>query len=54
MRPGIGGGADLARNQAQLPAGIEVREDFSDTAYWNPVVETDAKWGDASDPDPTR
>lgn len=28
-------------NQAQLPAGIEVREEFSDTAYWNPVVVTD-------------
>ena len=31
----------LARNEAQLPAGLEVREEFSDTAYWNPVVVTD-------------
>jgi hypothetical protein len=28
-------------NQAQLPPGVEIREDFSDTAYWNPVVVTD-------------
>lgn len=31
----------LARNEAQVPAGVEVREEFSDTAYWNPVVVTD-------------
>jgi uncharacterized protein YfaS (alpha-2-macroglobulin family) len=30
-----------ARQLAQIPAGIEVREEFSDTAYWNPVVVTD-------------
>jgi hypothetical protein len=28
-------------NQAQLPPDIAIREDFSDTAYWNPVVTTD-------------
>nr|HMQ51426.1 MG2 domain-containing protein [Anaerolineae bacterium] len=33
--------AGAAANQAQLPPGIEIREDFSDTAYWNPVVVTD-------------
>jgi uncharacterized protein YfaS (alpha-2-macroglobulin family) len=32
---------DFARNEAQIPAGVEVREEFSDTAYWNPVVVTD-------------
>ena len=31
----------LARNQAQVPQGVEVREEFSDTAYWNPVIVTD-------------
>ncbi|RME79723.1 MAG: alpha-2-macroglobulin [Chloroflexi bacterium] len=31
--------ADEAR--AALPPGLEVREEFSDTAYWNPVVVTD-------------
>lgn len=29
-----------AEARAQIPAGIEVREEFSDTAYWNPVVVT--------------
>jgi uncharacterized protein YfaS (alpha-2-macroglobulin family) len=24
-----------------VPAGVEVREEFSDTAYWNPVIVTD-------------
>jgi len=37
--------AGLARgaiaNEAQIPAGVEVRGEFSDTAYWNPVVVTD-------------
>ena len=33
--------ADQARS-APLSAGVEVRQDFSDTAYWNPVVTTDA------------
>jgi uncharacterized protein YfaS (alpha-2-macroglobulin family) len=28
---------------AALPPGLDVREDFSDTAYWNPVVVTDAR-----------
>ncbi len=35
------GEAANGRQQAQIPAGIEVREDFSDTAYWNPTVVTD-------------
>ncbi|MEW5957182.1 MAG: Ig-like domain-containing protein [Chloroflexota bacterium] len=30
-----------AEGVVQLPPGIEVREEFSDTAYWNPVVVTD-------------
>lgn len=30
----------VAQNVA-VPAEVEVREDFSDTAYWNPVVVTD-------------
>ncbi len=30
-----------AARQAQIPAGVEVREEFSDTAYWNPVIVTD-------------
>jgi uncharacterized protein YfaS (alpha-2-macroglobulin family) len=34
---------DGFRDQAQLPAGVEVREEFSDTAYWNPVVVTDQR-----------
>jgi hypothetical protein len=38
---GIGGGADAAQQSAEIPEGVEVREDFSDTAYWNPVVVTD-------------
>ncbi len=33
--------ADSAAQPAQLPAGVEVREEFSDTAYWNPVIVTD-------------
>ncbi|MEM7344668.1 MAG: alpha-2-macroglobulin family protein, partial [Chloroflexota bacterium] len=37
----VAGDASLSRNRAELPAGIEVREEFSDTAYWNPVVVTD-------------
>jgi uncharacterized protein YfaS (alpha-2-macroglobulin family) len=28
------------RNQASIPANVEVRADFSDTAYWNPIVVT--------------
>ncbi len=37
------GEAGAARSElAQLPADLEVREEFSDTAYWNPVVVTDA------------
>lgn len=28
---------------APLPAGIDIRAEFSDTAYWNPVVVTDEK-----------
>ncbi|MCK6626652.1 MAG: Ig-like domain-containing protein [Anaerolineae bacterium] len=32
--------ATVAQNVA-VPAGVEVREEFSDTAYWNPVVVTD-------------
>ncbi|MCG3207514.1 MAG: hypothetical protein FOGNACKC_01114 [Anaerolineae bacterium] len=31
----------VAPNQAQIPAGIDVREEFADTAYWNPTVVTD-------------
>ncbi len=31
----------MAQSTAPLPAGIEVREEFSDTAYWNPVIITD-------------
>ena len=34
---------EAAPNQAQIPAGVEVREEFSDTAYWNPVVATDER-----------
>lgn len=30
----------VAQNVA-VPAGVDVREEFSDTAYWNPVVVTD-------------
>lgn len=30
----------VAQNVA-VPAGVEVREEFSDTAYWNPLVVTD-------------
>jgi uncharacterized protein YfaS (alpha-2-macroglobulin family) len=33
--------ASKAANGAALP-NVEVREDFSDTAYWNPVFSTDA------------
>jgi hypothetical protein len=33
--------SSVARNEAQIPAGVEVREEFSDTAYWNPIVVTD-------------
>ncbi len=29
------------RQRAEIPAGVEVREEFSDTAFWNPVVVTD-------------
>ncbi|MGH9201829.1 MAG: alpha-2-macroglobulin family protein, partial [Vicinamibacterales bacterium] len=29
-------------DQAALPPGIEIREDFADTAYWNPTFTTDA------------
>ncbi len=32
-----------AVNQAQLPAGVSVREEFSDTAYWNPAITTNAQ-----------
>ncbi len=35
--------APAAGRQAQIPAGVEVREEFSDTAYWNPVVVTNAQ-----------
>ncbi len=28
---------------SQLPAGVALREEFADTAYWNPAVTTDAK-----------
>jgi hypothetical protein len=31
----------LARDGGRIPAGVEVREEFSDTAFWNPVVVTD-------------
>jgi hypothetical protein len=34
-------GASLARQSAQVPAGVEVREEFSDTAFWDPIVATD-------------
>ncbi len=48
----VGGGAeapmpaaapmmDEARTTAKAPAGIEVREEFADTAFWSPVVVTD-------------
>jgi hypothetical protein len=30
-----------AQSAAPLPPNVEVREEFSDTAYWNPVVITD-------------
>ncbi|MCB9079157.1 MAG: Ig-like domain-containing protein, partial [Anaerolineaceae bacterium] len=30
-----------AANKAQIPAGVEVREEFSDTAFWEPVIVTD-------------
>jgi len=33
--------AGVARSEAQVPAGVQVREEFSDTAYWNPTVVTD-------------
>jgi uncharacterized protein YfaS (alpha-2-macroglobulin family) len=29
------------RNEAQVPADVTIREDFSDTAYWNPMIVTD-------------
>ncbi len=29
-------------SQAALPPGIEIREEFADTAYWNPTFTTDA------------
>ncbi len=32
--------ADMAAAPAPLPAGVTIREEFSDTAYWNPVVVT--------------
>ncbi|HEY4688728.1 MAG TPA: Ig-like domain-containing protein [Anaerolineae bacterium] len=31
-----------ADSSASLPPGIEIREDFADTAYWNPTFTTDA------------
>jgi hypothetical protein len=33
--------AKAANEPAPLPPGLDVREEFSDTAYWNPVVITD-------------
>lgn len=33
---------DSFRQRAELPAGVEVREEFSDTAFWNPIIVTDA------------
>ncbi|MCB0193870.1 MAG: alpha-2-macroglobulin, partial [Anaerolineae bacterium] len=30
-----------AANKAAVPAGVEVREEFSDTAFWEPVIVTD-------------
>ncbi|MGB2983150.1 MAG: Ig-like domain-containing protein [Candidatus Bipolaricaulia bacterium] len=33
--------AEEANAEAQLPEGVEVREDFLDTAYWHPNVITD-------------
>ncbi len=36
------GEADGAfRQRAEIPANVEVREEFSDTAFWSPVVVTD-------------
>ncbi len=37
----LAGGA-AAEAQAALPPGIEIREEFADTAYWNPSFTTDA------------
>ena len=34
--------AEPGAAKAQLPAGIEVREEFADTAFWNPSIETDS------------
>ena len=36
-----------AANAAPLPANLEIRQDFADTAYWNPQISTDAA-GNAS------
>jgi hypothetical protein len=33
--------AKVANEAAPLPPGVDVREEFSDTAYWNPLVLTD-------------
>ncbi|MFN8458124.1 MAG: Ig-like domain-containing protein [Anaerolineae bacterium] len=33
--------AKSADKPAPLPPGLDVREEFSDTAYWNPIVVTD-------------
>ncbi|MCB0208216.1 MAG: Ig-like domain-containing protein [Anaerolineae bacterium] len=30
-----------AENKAAVPAGVEVREEFSDTAFWEPIIVTD-------------
>ncbi|MCI0479646.1 alpha-2-macroglobulin, partial [Candidatus Uhrbacteria bacterium] len=35
--------AEDASSASPSPAGIAVREEFADTAYWNPLVETDAE-----------
>jgi len=34
--------AEPGAAKAQLPAGIEVREEFADTAFWNPSIVTDS------------
>ncbi len=37
------GMAGMIANKAEIPAGVDVRTEFSDTAYWNPVIVTDEK-----------